>query len=56
VNWKTLYEEDPRGKGRGVLKRAVDAANLVNGLIEADIIDVFREWREKRQAGARVAA
>jgi len=56
VNWKTLYEEDPRGKGRGVLKRAVDAANTVNGLIEADIIDVFREWREKRQGNSRVAA
>jgi hypothetical protein len=54
--WKTLYEEDPRGKGRSVLKRALDAANDVNGLIEAEIIDVFREWREKRQADARVAA
>jgi chromosome partitioning protein len=54
--WKTLYEEDPRGKGRSVLKRALDAANDVNGLIEAEIIDVFREWREKRQAAARVAA
>ena len=54
--WKTLYEEDPRGKGRSVLKRALDAANDVNGLIEAEIIDVFREWREKRQATARVAA
>jgi chromosome partitioning protein len=56
VNWKTLYEEDPRGKGRGVLKRAVDAANVVNGLIEADIIDVFREWREKRHAAQQAAA
>jgi chromosome partitioning protein len=54
--WKTLYEEDPRGKGRSVLKRALDAANDVNGLIEAEIIDVFREWREKRQPAARVAA
>jgi chromosome partitioning protein len=54
--WKTLYEEDPRGKGRSVLKRALDAANLVNGLIEADIIDVFREWQEKRMAATRAAA
>lgn len=55
--WKTLYEEDPRGKGRSVLKRALDAANDVNGLIEADVIDVFREWRERREAAAaRVAA
>ncbi len=54
--WKTLYEEDPRGKGRSVLKRALDAANDVNGLIEEEIIDVFREWREKRAATAREAA
>jgi chromosome partitioning protein len=55
-NWKTLYEEDPRAKGRGVLKRALDAANIVNGLIEDDIVDVFREWRAKREDASRVAA
>lgn len=54
--WKTLYEEDPRGKGRSVLKRALDAANDVNGMIEAEIIDVFREWREKRESSAKAAA
>ena len=43
-------------KGAACFKRAVDAANTVNGLIEADIIDVFREWREKRQGNSRVAA
>jgi chromosome partitioning protein len=54
--WKTLYEVDPRGPGRSVLKRALEAANLVNGLIEADIIDVFRERQQKRSDDAQVAA
>lgn len=54
--WKTLYEEDPRGKGRSVLKRALDSADEVNGLIEQEIIDVFREWREKRESQERAAA
>jgi chromosome partitioning protein len=55
-NWRTLYEEDPRGKGRTVLKRAVEAADTVNGFIEQDIIDVFKEWSEKRIAEARQVA
>ena len=54
-DWKTLYEVDPRGPGRGVLKRALEAANTVNGLIEADIIDVFRS-RQAQRAAARQAA
>jgi hypothetical protein len=55
-NWRTLYEEDPRGKGRTVLKRALDAADTVNGFIEQDIIDVFEEWRRKRADERRDAA
>jgi len=55
-NWRTLYEEDPRGKGRTVLKRAVDAANTVNRMIEEDIIDVFEEWRKKRETSEQAAA
>jgi chromosome partitioning protein len=55
-NWRTLYEEDPRGKGRTVLKRAVDAANTVNKMIEEDIVEVFEEWRQKRRNPEQVAA
>ena len=55
-NWRTLYEEDPRGKGRTVLKRALDAANTVNKMIEDDIIDVFQEWRRQRQKSPQQAA
>lgn len=55
TDWKTLYESDPRGPGRGVLKRALEAADTVNGLIEADIIDVF-QTRQKERAAARQAA
>jgi cellulose biosynthesis protein BcsQ len=55
-NWRTLYEEDPRGKGRTVLKRALDAANTVNKMIEDDIIEVFQEWRQQRQDKPQQAA
>lgn len=53
--WQTIYESDPRGKGRSVLKRAVDAADAVYGIIESDIIDVF-ESRQSQQADDRQAA
>jgi len=39
----TIYEADPRSKGRSVLKRAVAAANDVYGLLERDLVRVFRE-------------
>jgi chromosome partitioning protein len=55
-DWKTLYEVDPRGPGRSVLKRALEAANTVNGLIEADIIDVFQVRQMQRTAAAQAAA
>lgn len=55
TDWKTLYEVDPRGPGRGVLKRALEAADAVNGLIEADIIDVFRTRQQQRAATGGVA-
>ena len=55
-NWRTLYEEEPWGKGRNVLKRAVEAADTVNGFIERDIIDVFKAWSAKRTSDARQAA
>jgi chromosome partitioning protein len=54
--YKTLYEEDPRGKGRSVLKRAVEAANTVNKLIEDDIIDVFVERQREQNKARQVAA
>jgi chromosome partitioning protein len=54
--WKTLYEVDPRGPGRSVLKRALEAADTVNGLIEADIIDVFRVRQMQRDAARQAAA
>jgi chromosome partitioning protein len=54
--WKTLYEVDPRGPGRSVLKRALEAADAVNGLIEADIIDVFRVRQMQRDAARQAAA
>jgi chromosome partitioning protein len=54
--WKTLYEEDPRGPGRTALKRALESANTVNGLIEADIIDVFETRRSHRMNATQVAA
>src|SRR5450755_3976629 len=54
--WKTLYEVDPRGPGRSVLKRALEAANTVNGLIEADIIDVFQVRQMQRTAATQAAA
>jgi chromosome partitioning protein len=55
-NWRTLYEEDPRGKGgRSVLKRAVESANTVNGFIERDIIDVFQERRGMQAAASQAA-
>ena len=56
TEWRTLYEADPRGKGRTVLKRAVEAADTVNGFIEEDIIDVFKEWSEKRRSEIRQVA
>ena len=56
TEWRTLYEADPRGKGRTVLKRAVEAADTVNGYIEEDIIDVFKEWSEKRRSEIRQVA
>ncbi len=56
VDWKTLYEVDPRGPGRSVLKRALEAADTVNGLLEADIIDVFQTRRQQRATSAQVAA
>jgi chromosome partitioning protein len=56
TEWKTLYEVDPRGPGRSVLKRALEAANTVNGLIEADIIDVFRVRQIQRSAATQAAA
>ena len=52
---KTLYEADPRAKGRGVLKRAIEAANDVNRIIENDVIAVFEARRAERDA-ARAAA
>jgi chromosome partitioning protein len=55
-NWRTLYEEDPRGKGRSVLKRAVDAANLVNKEIEDDLIQIFAQRRRQAEAPRQVAA
>jgi len=54
--WKTLYEVDPRGPGRSVLKRALEAADAVNGLIEADIVDVFRVRQMQRDAARQAAA
>lgn len=55
-NWRTLYEEDPRGKGgRSVLKRAIEGANTVNGYIEQDIIDMFKERRANRSLARQVA-
>ena len=56
TDWKTLYEVDPRGKGRSVLKRALEAADTVNGLIEADIIDVFQTPQMQRKLASQVAA
>jgi chromosome partitioning protein len=56
TDWKTLYESDPRGPGRSVLKRAIEAADMVNGLIEADIIDVFEERQRQRPTNAQAAA
>ena len=56
TDWKTLYESDPRGPGRGVLKRALEAADTVNGLIEADIIDVFRVRQLQRSSNTQAAA
>lgn len=53
--WETIYESDPRGKGRSVLKRAVDAADTVYGIIESDIIDVF-ETRQIQRADTSQAA
>lgn len=55
-DWKTLYEVDPRGPGRSVLKRALESANTVNGLIEADIIDVFETRRLQRPTETQAAA
>jgi chromosome partitioning protein len=46
----TLYEADPRAPGRAALKRALDAANDVNRLIEADFINLFRSRQNSRQA------
>jgi hypothetical protein len=39
-----------------VLKRALEAADAVNGLIEADIIDVFRVRQMQRDAARQAAA
>jgi hypothetical protein len=39
-----------------VLKRALEAANTVNGLIEADIIDVFQVRQMQRTAATQAAA
>jgi len=48
----TIFEADPRSKGRGVLKRAVEAANDVYGLLERDLIRVFQE-RSARQSAVK---
>lgn len=45
----TIYEADPRAPGRTALKNALEAANDVNRLIEADFIALF----QARQAAAR---
>ena len=37
----TIYEADPRAKGRTALKNALDAANDVNRLVEADFISLL---------------
>lgn len=47
----TIYEADPRAKGRTALKNALDAANDVNRLVEADFISLF----QSRQAAAHGA-
>lgn len=47
---RTLYEMDPRAPGRAVLKRALESADAVNRLLEAEIIKVYKHRRALRAA------
>ncbi len=42
-NLSTVYEADPKAFGRSALKRALEAANDVHGLLERDLIEIFKE-------------
>lgn len=54
---QTLYEAGVEYKGsRESLKRALEAVNAVNGLVEAEVVDVLKRWAAARGAPAESPA